>query len=86
MFIAYETDKFSFFWKPHGIPSTFGKEKSFLDFFLPNFVPPEKEGRPEGWEVCLQFQKYFDPSLQLVSDLPQIIKNQISAFGKDKEY
>ncbi|HRU49927.1 MAG TPA: RNA pseudouridine synthase [Candidatus Absconditabacterales bacterium] len=28
---VYEDSFFYYFWKPHGIPSTFGKEKCFLD-------------------------------------------------------
>ena len=90
---AYQYDKYYFFWKPHGVPSTFGKEKSFLDSLeeSSNIVPPEtegtpfrdKEGGPAGWEVC---KNLINPSLQLVTNLPDIIKNQISTFGKDKEY
>jgi 23S rRNA-/tRNA-specific pseudouridylate synthase len=30
----YQDDYFFYFWKPAGIPSTFGKEKSFLDIIL----------------------------------------------------
>jgi 23S rRNA-/tRNA-specific pseudouridylate synthase len=30
----YSEDRyFRYIWKPEGIPSTFGKEKSFLDYF-----------------------------------------------------
>ena len=31
---VYEDNLFYYFWKNHNIPSTFGKEKSFLDFLL----------------------------------------------------
>ena len=30
----YQDSSFFYFWKPLGIPSTFGKEKSFLDMLL----------------------------------------------------
>jgi 23S rRNA-/tRNA-specific pseudouridylate synthase len=30
----YQDNYFFYFWKPAGIPSTFGKEKSFLDVIL----------------------------------------------------
>jgi len=30
----YEDKLFYYFWKPDGVPSTFGKQKCFLDFLL----------------------------------------------------
>ncbi len=41
MFQCYENKDFYFFGKPHGIPSTFGKQKSFLDYFEENNIDVE---------------------------------------------
>ncbi len=32
--VSYEDDLFYYFWKPYWVPSTFGKEKCFLDFLI----------------------------------------------------
>jgi len=79
MFIIYETDKFSFFWKPHGLPSTFGKEKSFL-YHL-------EEGNLEFDTSDYQsIQKYIDSSLQQVQNTKSAITHQTQTFSKDQEY
>lgn len=79
MFIVYETDKFSFFRKPHGLPSTFGKEKSFLDHLA--------EGNLEFNASDYQsIQKYIDSSLQQVQNTKSAITHQTQTFSKDQEY
>lgn len=79
MFIIYETEKFSFFWKPHGLPSTFGKEKSFLDHLEENTLEFEtSDYKP--------IQKYIDSSLQKVQNTQSAISHQIQNFTKDQEY
>ncbi|HKL44210.1 MAG TPA: RNA pseudouridine synthase [Candidatus Absconditabacterales bacterium] len=39
----YQDDRFFYFRKPHGVPSTFGKQKCFIDFLLESKDPKVKE-------------------------------------------
>lgn len=41
MVTSYEDDNFFYFWKPHFFPSTFGREKSFLEYLLEKNLIPE---------------------------------------------
>jgi hypothetical protein len=83
MFIIYETDKFYFFWKPHGLPSTFGKEKSFLDY-----LKEENEDIYSSIDLSIydSVKKYIDSSLKKVQNIKSTILHQIQTFTKDEEY
>lgn len=81
MFLIYENPNFYFFWKPHGLPSTFGKEKSFLDCL-------EEGNLVESINISdiLPFQKYFDLSLKKVENTNLAITHQIQTFTKEQEF
>lgn len=78
MFQCYENKNFYFFWKPHGIPSTFGKQKSFLDYLeeknldiesnIPNFIK--------------NHLKWFTK----IENIKETINNQINTFTREQEY
>ncbi len=48
----YQDDRFFYFWKPAGIPSTFGKQQCFLDFLLES-----KDSKVE--EIMIYLQDMF---------------------------
>ena len=97
MFIVYENKDYYLFWKPHGLPSTFGKEKCFLEYLVES-MPRNGGGTKYKVEtdskayapidLCTYkpFQKYFDPSLKPVKNVEEVIKHQIQAFSKDQEF
>jgi 23S rRNA pseudouridine1911/1915/1917 synthase len=83
MFICYETDNYYFFWKPHGFPSTFGKEKSFLDYL--------EEGNGDIYTSIdlsiYESMKHFIPSEYVVIQNPQpAIQHLLQSFTKEQEY
>ncbi len=49
----YQDSRFFYFWKPWGIPSTFGKQKCFIDVLLESKDPRVKE-------IMLYLQDMFD--------------------------
>lgn len=49
----YQDSMFFYFWKPWGIPSTFGKQKCFIDFLLES-----KDSKIQ--EIMLYLQDMFD--------------------------
>lgn len=75
----YQNPDFYFFWKPHGLPSTFGKEKSLLDYI-------------QQWDIESisgidnTIKPYIDPSLKELKDTSQFLKNQTKTFTKTQEY
>lgn len=39
LFVRYQDTFYTYIWKPAGIPSTFGKEKSFLELIFEDVDP-----------------------------------------------
>ena len=87
--VAYQTKDFLLVRKPHGIPSTFGQEESFLDILKKHLTEP-----------CVQsvgLEDVLDPSLQIVpiprssefvqvANLDAILREQVDRFGQEEEY
>ncbi|MBU0627372.1 hypothetical protein KKG31_02110 [Patescibacteria group bacterium] len=73
------------------MPSTFGKQKSFLDYLEEGTKDQRAKGmnnvsNPFDLSDFLSFQKYFDPSLKEVQNIDEAIKHQIQTFSKEQEY
>lgn len=84
--IIYENNDFYFFWKPHHIPSTFGEQKSYLDYFL---LPSELESiyDPKTLSIYKSIKPFIDfSSLKKVENPEQAIEHQISEFSKEEEF
>jgi 23S rRNA-/tRNA-specific pseudouridylate synthase len=83
----YSNKDFSLVWKPHGIPSTFGKEESFLDIL---------KNKPQDLQLIsltalLKEKAEYLPSfllssLEEESDLQGRRNCQLDTFGQDQEY
>jgi hypothetical protein len=91
MFIVYETNDFYFFWKPHGLPSTFGKEKSFLDYLEEGIKDQRDKGLKNAsnsfdLSAFQSFQKFIDSSLKEVQNTKSVIAHQTQIFSKTQEY
>jgi hypothetical protein len=81
--LIYEDRYCYYFFKPASMPSTFGKEKSFLDYL------EEEKGEREkvkGKSEIIANSKFPVPISQfmlpetLVSNVDQVISNQIKIF------
>jgi len=74
---CFENNWYYFFWKPFTVPSTFGKQKSFLDYMLSKEISLETKF---NWP----FVEYLK-NLKPIENINKIIDNQIKFFWKDKE-
>lgn len=89
----YQNTDFYFFRKPHWIASTFGKEKSFLDYYFLQNNDIELDLISHK-DIDIITKKYIDDQIKSLSieliqnfDLyPEIIQNLINIFWKEKEF
>jgi len=83
----YSDQNFYFFWKPQGIPSTFGQEKSLLDYFddisiLQEILNNNKYN--SDFQFCLPYMSL--DLLKKEEGLQSFVINQIKNFTRDQEY
>lgn len=84
MIPVYQNKDFLFIFKPHGIPSTLGKNESFLQKLT------DLDKISISWQDLSNFnfiQKYFKyTNLIACQDPVMVIQNQLSIFDIDQEY
>ncbi len=86
MMQCYENKDFYFFWKPHNIPSTFGKQKSFLEYMEDFSNNIENEENSSIFKKIPVFIEKHINWLTKVADINKAIKNQLEHFTKEQEY
>lgn len=91
--LIYQNTNFYFFWKPHWLASSFGNEKSFLDYIfyqkekLPNnFISYQDIDKDTLVYIKDQINSLnLEPVLDTQSQ-SEIIQNLIKNFDKENEY
>ena len=83
----YSNKDFSLVWKPHTIPSTFGKEESFLDILKNR----QQDLQTAPLTALLQEKTDYLPSSLLSSlkeetDIHKRASYQVDTFGQEQEY
>jgi|GEM_PF-6476505 len=77
MFIAYQNKDFLFFRKPHGLPSAFGKEKSFLEHMAEN---DSDIYDAINLSIYQSLKKYIPQDYHPIENLESKIQNLIQTF------
>lgn len=79
-----QTSDYYFIWKPHHIPSSFWKEKSFLEYLSDNQIQTPEIIFPD--DVGFFLEENFPIKNYQSVDIDQIIKNLKSEFTSQEEY
>lgn len=82
--MIYENENIYLLWKPRGLPSTFGPEKSLLDFFSDKDQLDKLLQNNTDFEYCL-------PYISLdwytkVEDISIFLNNQLTQFSQEQEF
>ena len=82
--IIYENQNFYLLWKPRGVPSTFGKEKSLLDYFWDRSELENLLKNNTDFEYCFPYIS-LDWFTKL-EDISIFLDNQLGHFSKEQEF
>lgn len=84
IFHYLETSDYYFVWKPHHVPSSFWKEKSFIDQLSESQIQTPEIVFPDGLGFFLENNFPIKNYKQI--EIDKIIKNQKSEFFQEQEY
>jgi 23S rRNA-/tRNA-specific pseudouridylate synthase len=83
----YSNKDFSLVWKPHAIPSTFGKKESFLDILKNRPQDIQSDSLPPLLKENIDYLPLFLlSSLEEELDIQNWRVHQLDTFGQDQEY
>lgn len=83
----YTNKDFSLVWKPHTIPSTFGKEESFLDILKDRSQEIQVTPLTTLFKEKINYlPSFLLSSLQEERDIQKWTDHQVDTFGQDQEY
>lgn len=84
IFPYLETSDYYFVWKPHHVPSSFWKEKSFIEYLSLSQIQTPEIVFPDGLGFFLESNFPIKNYKQI--EIDKIIKNQKSEFSQEEEY